>query len=106
MGLRFRKSINFGIFRLNASKTGLGWSVGVPGARYTKMANGRTKTTASIPGTGISWVEESKKKEKTTESGGWSEFWSILGKTCLVLLAAAGAIFLLITTILEKGGKK
>lgn len=62
MGFRFRKSVNIGPFRVNASKSGLGWSVGVPGARYTKMANGRTRTTASIPGTGISWVEESKKR--------------------------------------------
>lgn len=106
MGLRFRKSINFGIFRLNASKTGLGWSVGVPGARYTKMANGRSKTTASIPGTGISWVEESKKKEKTTQSANKSEFWSIVGEIFLILLAVFGTLFLLITTILEKGGKK
>lgn len=67
MGFRFRKSVNFGIFRVNASKTGLGWSIGVPGARYTQMANGRTRTTASIPGTGISWVEESKKTYKTQQ---------------------------------------
>ena len=61
MGLRFRKSVNIGPVRINASKTGLGYSVGVPGARYTKMANGRKRVTASLPGTGISWVEESKK---------------------------------------------
>lgn len=67
MGFRFRKSVNFGPLRVNASKSGLGWSVGVPGARYTKMANGRTRTTASIPGTGISWVEESKKTYKTKQ---------------------------------------
>lgn len=67
MGIRFRKSVNFGPLRINASKSGLGWSVGVPGARYTKMANGRTRTTASIPGTGISWVEESKKTYKTNQ---------------------------------------
>ncbi|MBJ7678739.1 DUF4236 domain-containing protein [Weissella confusa] len=40
----------------------MGWSVGGKGYRYTKTANGRTRTTTSIPGTGISWVKESKGK--------------------------------------------
>lgn len=103
MGFRFRKSVNFGIFRVNASKTGLGWSVGVPGARYTKMANGRTRTTASIPGTGISWVEESKKETKTVvspqenapkteELHGWALFWTILWEIFKGLLVLAAII--------------
>ena len=65
MGLRFRKSIKFGIFRVNLSKTGIGWSVGVPGARYTKMANGRTRITTGLPGTGVTWVKETKKRKFT-----------------------------------------
>ena len=65
MGLRFRKSIKFGIFRVNLSKTGIGWSVGIPGARYTKMANGRTRITTGLPRTGISWVKETKKCKST-----------------------------------------
>ena len=40
----------------------MGWSVGGKGYRYTKTANGRKRTTISIPGTGISWVKESKGK--------------------------------------------
>ncbi|WP_422822828.1 DUF4236 domain-containing protein [Weissella confusa] len=47
---------------MNLSKSGMGWSVGGKGYRYTKTANGRTRTTTSIPGTGISWVKESKGK--------------------------------------------
>lgn len=101
MGFRFRKSVNFGPLRVNASKSGLGWSVGVPGARYTKMANGRTRTTASIPGTGISWVEESKKEQKsvanpkkivsnTEELHGWALFWTILWEIFKGLLVLAG----------------
>ena len=62
MGMRYRKSIKAGPFRINLSKSGMGWSVGGKGYRYTKTANGRTRTTTSIPGTGISWVRESKGK--------------------------------------------
>lgn len=60
MGLRFRKSFNFGPLRLNLSKSGMGFSVGVPGMRFTKLANGRKRKTFSIPGTGISYVSDSK----------------------------------------------
>ena len=60
MGFRFRKSIDIlGLFRVNFSKSGVGFSWGVPGYRVTKMANGRTRKTVSIPGTGISHVSES-----------------------------------------------
>ena len=65
MGWRFRKSIDvFGLFRINFSKSGIGFSYGVPGYRVTKMANGRTRKTVSVPGTGISHVSESKKTSK------------------------------------------
>lgn len=40
MGFRFRKSINLGGgVRINLSKSGIGYSFGVPGLRYTKSAN-------------------------------------------------------------------
>lgn len=59
MGFRYRKSINLGGgFRVNLSKNGIGYSWGVKGYRVTKTADGRTRRTASIPGTGISYVEE------------------------------------------------
>lgn len=61
MGFRFRKSKKIGPFRLNMSKSGIGWSVGVPGLRYTKKSGGGSRVTASIPGTGISYVTDSKK---------------------------------------------
>ena len=68
MGFRFRKSIKIGAARINISKTGIGCSLGIPGFRITKLANGRTRTTASIPGTGISYVKETsgKKRKKHT----------------------------------------
>lgn len=59
MGYRFRKSINLGGgFKINLSKSGIGYSWGIPGLRYTKLANGRERHTYSIPGTGISYVED------------------------------------------------
>ena len=119
MGFRFRKSVSFGPLRLNASKSGLGWSVGVPGARYTQMANGRKRVTASIPGTGISWVEESKKRpepikyvpeeEKTENLTGWPLFWHIVWEVTKVLFwIAVGclAIFVFfIIPIMEAANK-
>lgn len=60
MGLRLRKSINLGGgFKINLSKSGIGYSWGTKGYRVTKTARGTTRRTYSIPGTGISWVNES-----------------------------------------------
>ena len=64
MGFRFRKSINFGPMRLNFSKSGVGYSVGRKGFRVTKKAGGGHRTTASIPGTGISYVKDYPEKRK------------------------------------------
>lgn len=48
MGFRYRKSINLGKgFRVNISKSGIGYSYGVKGARITKTANGRKRQTLS-----------------------------------------------------------
>ncbi len=66
MGLRYRKSIRLGGgFRVNISKSGIGYSWGVPGYRITKTASGKTRHTASIPGTGISYVSENSSKPRT-----------------------------------------
>ena len=60
MGWRYRKSISIGKgMRVNISKSGVGYSFGVPGARITKTATGKIRQTYSIPGTGISYVTES-----------------------------------------------
>ncbi|CDG02124.1 DUF4236 domain-containing protein [Clostridium chauvoei] len=69
MGFRFKKSKNFGPFRVNVSKSGIGWSVGTKGARFTKRADGKKQTTLSIPGTGLSYVDVSgDKKNSSTNS--------------------------------------
>ena len=67
MGFRFRKSINLGGgLRLNLSKSGVGYSWGTKGFRITKTADGTVRKTASIPGTGLSYVTESSKKQPET----------------------------------------
>lgn len=59
MGFRYRKSINLGGgFKVNISKSGVGYSWGTKGYRVTKTADGKVKQTVSIPGTGISHVSQ------------------------------------------------
>lgn len=80
MGIRFRKSKKIGPVRVTVSKSGVGYSVGAKGLRVTQKADGGTRTTMSIPGTGISDVKESgksserkniseEKQEKTDNKG-------------------------------------
>lgn len=64
MGFRYRKSVKVGPFKINFSKSGVGYSVGSKGFRVTKRADGRTQTTCSIPGTGISYVDVTGKPKK------------------------------------------
>ena len=58
MGLRFRKSINIGPLRINFSKSGIGFSLGVKGFRVSRSAKGKMTATASLPGTGLSYVQD------------------------------------------------
>ena len=64
LGFRYRKSINLGGgCRINLSKSGIGYSWGTKGYRVTRTAKATTRRTTSIPGTGISWVKETRKKD-------------------------------------------
>lgn len=59
MGMRFRKSIKLGGgTKLNLSKSGVGISAGVKGFRVSKNTSGRSRVTSSLPGTGLSYVNE------------------------------------------------
>lgn len=58
MGFRMRKSVKIGGLRVNLSKSGIGYSVGGKGYRVTKKAGGGMRTTASLPGTGLSYVKD------------------------------------------------
>ncbi|MFA6045082.1 MAG: DUF4236 domain-containing protein [Phycisphaerales bacterium] len=55
MGFYFRKSVNVGPFRVNLSKSGIGYSVGGAGFRTGKSATGRKYTSFGIPGTGMGY---------------------------------------------------
>jgi hypothetical protein len=55
MGWSFRRSKSFGLFRLNFSKSGVGYSFGVPGARIGLSAKGKKYVRGGIPGTGLSY---------------------------------------------------
>jgi len=62
MGFRFSKSIRVGKhMRINLSKRGIGTSYGVKGFRVGTGPRG-TRVTASIPGTGISYVAQGGKR--------------------------------------------
>ena len=62
MGFRFRKRLKIlpGLW-LNVSKGGVSTSVGVKGLTVN-LKDGKTRTTASIPGTGISYSETASEK--------------------------------------------
>lgn len=64
MGFRYRKSINLGGgFRVNISKSGIGYSWGVKGYRITKTAKGNVRETYTLP-FGVSYVTETKNTSK------------------------------------------
>ena len=98
MGMRFRKSINFGGSRINISKSGVGGSVGGKGFRYTKKANGGTRTTTSIPGTGLSYQKD-KGKAKSRKAAS-ADITDISNKTTSVVLKVTGVITLIPATLL------
>lgn len=53
--LRFRKTVSLpGGVKVTASTKGVGASIGVKGARIGRGADGKTRITGSIPGTGLS----------------------------------------------------
>ena len=56
MGWSFRKSIGLGPFRVNISKSGIGYSVGAMGFRTGVNARGRSYKSMSIPGTGLRYT--------------------------------------------------
>ena len=53
MAWNFRRSIRFGPVRVNLSRSGIGYSIGVRGLRIGRDARRRTYEQISIPKTGI-----------------------------------------------------
>lgn len=75
MGARFRKSKNFGPFRVNISKSGIGYSVGNKFVRVAHTADGKKRTTYTLPGTGLSWTETESKGEQQNQNSQQIENW-------------------------------
>jgi tetratricopeptide (TPR) repeat protein len=70
MGLRFRKSVRLGLgVWLNVSGKSAGLSFGGAGFRYSINTSGRRTSTASIPGTGLSWTSTSNAHASGTRRG-------------------------------------
>lgn len=69
MGLNFRKSITIlpGV-KLNLSKSGVGISTGVKGARVSLNTKGQARTTLGIPGTGIYYTKQANVKRVAKEA--------------------------------------
>ena len=90
MGMRFRKSFGSKHFRVTLSKSGVGYSGGVKGARITRTASGRTRKTASIPGSGISYITESG--ARTHRRARTNEEYALRGLARIIFIAAAAVI--------------
>jgi hypothetical protein len=83
MGWNWRKAFRFGPLRVNLSKKGVGYSVGVRGFRVGRDAKGQDYSQTSIPGTGI---YKRSYSGRTSGSKNWS-------------LAALIAVFLILLLI-------
>ena len=90
MGMRFRKSFGGKHFRVTLSKSGVGYSGGVKGARITRTASGRTRKTASIPGSGISYTTESG--ARTHRRARTNEEYALRGLARIIFTVAAAVI--------------
>ena len=60
MGWQFRKSLNFGPFRINLSKSGVGASLGIGPLRVGLGSTGRRYTSCTVPGTGWRYTTTGK----------------------------------------------
>jgi len=78
---RWRRSIRLPLGgRANLSGSGVGWSWGVPGARWGVTAHGRRYRALSIPGTGL--------YNRTYSRGTTGSLWPGKGRWLAILLVA------------------
>lgn len=61
MGWTYRKSMRIGPFRVNLSRSGVGYSLGGGGFRRGVSSRGRRYTSVSIPGTGLRYYKGKKR---------------------------------------------
>lgn len=102
MGWRYRKSIGK-TFRINISKSGVGYSVGTKGFRITKTAKGTTRKTITIPGTGLSHVTEVSQRKKaynsTSIKSGYNSTFYFTCFICLTLIISFSLLFTIVDAI-------
>ena len=55
MGFYYRKSVSLGPFRVNVSKSGVGYSLGGKGFRTGVSSRGKRYSAFSLPGTGLGY---------------------------------------------------
>lgn len=69
MSFRFRKTVNLdnGI-RFNLSKSGIGWSWGNHFFRKTYTSKNKTRTTLTIPNSGLSHVSDKQPQNRRKQS--------------------------------------
>ncbi len=68
MPFRFYRRFRAGPFRMNLSKSGVSYSVGGRGAWFT-AGHGHTRTSLSIPGTGVGWYEQHQTRRRPLPPG-------------------------------------
>lgn len=69
MSFRLRKTFNLGNgIRFNLSKSGIGWSWGNHFFRKTYTSKNKTRTTLTIPNTGLSYISEKQTKNVKKQS--------------------------------------
>ncbi|TFW10569.1 DUF4236 domain-containing protein [Oxalobacteraceae bacterium OM1] len=89
MGFRFRKSVKVlpGV-RLNFSKSGMSTSIGGKGLTVNVKKGRKTRTTISLPGTGLSHTSYSGTDSTTPGANGHQVgFWGWVAAALLLLAA-------------------
>ena len=93
MGFSFRKSIRFGPLRLNLSKSGVGLSAGVKGARVSRGPRG---TYLNVGAGGVQYrkkLDATSERETRRRPGGASN-WLVAGLAALVVVLLAAVLLL------------
>ena len=99
MGWNLKRSLNLGPLRLNLSKSGMGYSMGVRGFRIGKDAKGRTYSASSIPGTGLYRRDYFSPSQPTGKQAGQTNnpnAGATTGTKVLLYAGAAVVIYILI----------
>ncbi len=117
MGLRFRKSIKIapGV-KLNLNKNSSSITVGTKGNHYTVNSKGKTTSTVSIPGTGLSYstTSSSGNTKKTSKKAKVSTVKESSGKQskpkkkggCLTSCLVLFVVLILFFALIPSGDKK